>query len=61
LVGLWKGAAKPLALAGMAAAAVAGWFHYSRVGPNEVTKVEEAEALHAARGIKGEEESNHEA
>jgi len=58
MVGLWKGAAKPLALAGMAAAAVAGWFHYSRVGPNEVTKVEEEEALHAARAIKGEHEGN---
>jgi formate dehydrogenase iron-sulfur subunit len=38
MVGLWKGLTKPLALAGMAATALAGWFHYSRVGPNEVSK-----------------------
>jgi len=54
MVGLWKGATKPLALLGMAAAAVAGWFHYTRVGPNEVSKEEEAEALHEARQLKGE-------
>jgi len=54
MVGLWKGATKPLALLGMAAAAVAGWFHYTRVGPNEVSKDEEAEALHEARQLKGE-------
>lgn len=57
VVGLWKGLTKPLALAGMAAAAVVGWFHYSRVGPNEVSRDEEAEALHDAKRIK--EESHH--
>jgi formate dehydrogenase iron-sulfur subunit len=54
LVGLWKGVTKPLALFGLAAAAVAGWFHYTRVGPNEVSKEEEAEAVHHARELKGE-------
>jgi formate dehydrogenase iron-sulfur subunit len=54
MVGLWKGVTKPLALLGMAAAAVAGFFHYTRVGPNEVSKEEEAEALHEARQLKGE-------
>jgi len=54
MVGLWKGVTKPLALLGMAAAAVAGWFHYTRVGPNEVSKDEEAEALHEAAKLKGE-------
>ena len=54
MVGLWKGITKPLALLGMAAAAVAGFFHYTRVGPNEVSKDEEAEALHEARQLKGE-------
>ena len=54
MVGLWKGVTKPLALLGMAAAAVAGWFHYTRVGPNEVSKDEEAEALHDAAKLKGE-------
>ena len=35
LVGLWKGAAKPLAVAAMVGAAVAGFFHYMKVGPVE--------------------------
>jgi formate dehydrogenase iron-sulfur subunit len=48
MVSLWKGVAKPLALAGMAFAALAGFFHYTRVGPNEVTEEEEAEARHEA-------------
>jgi formate dehydrogenase iron-sulfur subunit len=54
MVGLWKGVTKPLALLGMAAAAVAGWFHYTRVGPNEVSRAEEAEALEASKELKGE-------
>ena len=52
MVGLWKGLTKPLALAGIAVTALAGWFHYSRVGPNEVSREEEAEALHEANRIK---------
>ena len=52
MVGLWKGLTKPLALAGIAATALAGFFHYSRVGPNEVSKDEEAEALHEAQRIR---------
>ena len=52
MVGLWKGLTKPLALAGIAVTALAGWFHYSRVGPNEVSKDEEAEALHEANRIR---------
>ena len=52
MVGLWKGLTKPLALAGIAVTALAGWFHYSRVGPNEVSKEEEAEALHEANRIR---------
>ena len=35
LVGLWKGIAKPLALAAMIGAAVTGFFHYVKVGPEE--------------------------
>ena len=35
MVGLWKGVAKPLALAGMAAAVVGSFFHYMKVGPVE--------------------------
>ena len=35
LVSLWKGALKPLAVLGMVGAAVAGFFHYVKVGPIE--------------------------
>ncbi len=35
LVGLWKGIAKPLGLVAMAGAAIAGFFHYLKVGPVE--------------------------
>jgi formate dehydrogenase iron-sulfur subunit len=52
LVGLWKGAAKPLALGAMALAALAGFFHYTRIGPNEVTEEEEAAARDEARRPK---------
>ena len=44
MVGLWKGMAKPLALAGMALTALVGFFHYIRVGPNETTPEDEAAA-----------------
>jgi formate dehydrogenase iron-sulfur subunit len=35
LVALWKSAAKPLALAAMVGAVIAGFFHYMKVGPIE--------------------------
>ena len=35
MVSLWKGIAKPLAVAGMIGAVLAGFFHYTRVGPIE--------------------------
>jgi formate dehydrogenase iron-sulfur subunit len=35
LVSLWKGIAKPLAVAGMVGAVVAGFLHYMKVGPIE--------------------------
>ena len=35
MVSLWKGIAKPLAVAAMLGAAVAGFFHYMKVGPIE--------------------------
>ncbi|GGY03312.1 formate dehydrogenase subunit beta [Massilia dura] len=54
VVGAWKGLTKPLALAGMAAAALAGFFHYTRVGPNEVSRKEEEEAVHDAQRIAEE-------
>jgi formate dehydrogenase iron-sulfur subunit len=40
-VSLWKGAAKPLALAAMIGAAVVGFFHYTKVGPIEEPAEEE--------------------
>ena len=42
LVGLWKGIAKPLAVAGMIGAVVAGFFHYMKVGPVEENEKEGA-------------------
>jgi formate dehydrogenase iron-sulfur subunit len=35
MVALWKGVAKPLALAGMIGAVLVGFFHYMKVGPVE--------------------------
>jgi formate dehydrogenase iron-sulfur subunit len=52
MVRLWKGIAKPLAVAGIALAALSGFFHYTRVGPNEVTEEDEAAAREEARRIK---------
>jgi formate dehydrogenase iron-sulfur subunit len=36
LVEVWKGVLKPLALAGVALAAVSGFLHWITAGPNEV-------------------------
>jgi formate dehydrogenase iron-sulfur subunit len=43
MVQAWKGFIKPLALFGIAAAALAGFFHAIVEGPNEVTDEDEAE------------------
>jgi len=43
LVALWKGVAKPLAVAGMIGAVLVGFFHYMKVGPVE-EEAEEKEA-----------------
>ena len=51
-VTLWKSVAKPLAMAGMAAAALGGLFHYVRKGPNEVSKEIEAEVERELEGEK---------
>ena len=48
-VRLWKGFAKPLAVAAMAFTAIAGFFHYTRVGPDETDEHDEAAAQEAAR------------
>jgi formate dehydrogenase iron-sulfur subunit len=49
MVGLWKGVAKPLALAGIVLTALAGFFHFTRVGPNHTSDGEEADADAQAR------------
>jgi formate dehydrogenase iron-sulfur subunit len=41
---LWKGAAKPIGLAGIAITALIGFFHYIRVGRNETRAEDEAAA-----------------
>jgi formate dehydrogenase iron-sulfur subunit len=43
MVGLWKGIFKPLATAALAFTALAGFFHYVTVGPNETEEDEEEE------------------
>ena len=47
-VGMWKGLSKPLGLAAMALTAVAGFFHYIRVGRNETSERDEAAAVREA-------------
>jgi len=44
VVRLWKGLSKPTALGIMALTALAGFFHFIRVGRNEVTEADEAAA-----------------
>ena len=44
MVRVWKGAAKPLALAAMAVTVLAGFLHFVRVGRNEVGASDEAAA-----------------
>ena len=51
-VTLWKSVAKPLAMAGMAAAALGGLFHYVIKNPNEVSKEIEAEVERELEGEK---------
>jgi formate dehydrogenase iron-sulfur subunit len=46
IVQLWKGLFKPVALAGIAFAAVAGFFHWIVAGPNEVQPEDEEKARH---------------
>jgi formate dehydrogenase iron-sulfur subunit len=48
-VRVWKGVTKPFALALMGFTALAGFFHYIRVGPNETDERDEAAARDLAR------------
>ncbi len=52
MVSLWKGVSKPFALGIMALSVLTGFFHYMRVGPNEVSDEDEAAAREEARQIK---------
>jgi formate dehydrogenase iron-sulfur subunit len=45
MVGMWKGVAKPLGLAAILLTAVAGFFHYIRVGRNETHEDDEQAAV----------------
>jgi formate dehydrogenase iron-sulfur subunit len=49
LVSLWKGVGKPIALLALAAAAIGSFFHYVKVGPNEVEDEDERRARDAGR------------
>jgi len=60
MVGIWKGLSKPLAVASMAAAAFIGFFHYTRIGPNEVSEKEEQEAVDEVNSVNSAEETHHE-
>ncbi|RKP46427.1 formate dehydrogenase subunit beta [Trinickia fusca] len=51
-VSLWKGISKPIALGAMALAVLAGFFHYVRVGPSEVSDADEAKARDEAQRIR---------
>jgi formate dehydrogenase iron-sulfur subunit len=53
LVQFWKGAMKPLALAGMAGVAIAGFIHWIVAGPNEVQPEDETKGRAALEGKEG--------
>jgi formate dehydrogenase iron-sulfur subunit len=49
LVSLWKGALKPLALLGMGFTALAGFFHYIKMGPNDADGEEDGTSQPTSR------------
>jgi formate dehydrogenase iron-sulfur subunit len=53
LVEVWKGVLKPLALAGVALAAVSGFLHWITAGPNEVQPEDEAAAAKLITDSRG--------
>jgi formate dehydrogenase iron-sulfur subunit len=52
MVRAWKGFAKPLAVAAMAFAAVASFFHYVGIGPNETHDEDESKADEMAKELE---------
>jgi formate dehydrogenase iron-sulfur subunit len=53
----WKGVIKPLALIGIALAALSGFFHWVTAGPNEVTDEDEAQGERVLREAESEKSS----
>jgi formate dehydrogenase iron-sulfur subunit len=53
----WKGVIKPLALIGIALAALSGFFHWVTAGPNEVTDEDEAQRERVLREAESEKSS----
>ena len=53
LVRLWKGATKPLALGALALVALAGFFNYVRVGPQEIDAEDERAAAREKEKANG--------
>src|ERR1700720_2191135 len=51
MVRTWKGFAKPLAVAAMAFTALAGFFHYIGIGPDETDDEDEAKAAELAKKL----------
>lgn len=60
LVSVWKGVTKPLAMIGIGIAALVGFFHYTRVGPNEVSEEDELEAHREAEEARRRREGGQE-
>jgi formate dehydrogenase iron-sulfur subunit len=60
LVSIWKGVTKPLAMVGIGLAMLAGFFHYTRVGPNEVSEDDELEAHREAEEVRRRREGGQE-
>lgn len=58
LVALWKGAAKPLAVAAMIGAAFAGFFHYIKVGPLDADAHADEEEKSEAERLAAERRKN---
>jgi formate dehydrogenase iron-sulfur subunit len=54
LVEIWKGVLKPLAVAGVALAAFAGFFHWITAGPNEVQPEDDIAAAKLIRDSERE-------
>lgn len=58
LVALWKGVAKPLAVAAMIGAAFAGFFHYIKVGPLDADAHADEEEKEEAERLAAEQRKN---